>query len=57
MEFIKWHSNLTERIRLALGWSYYAMYWLGFIKSCVNLITSLIDELKYLTIPTVEQCI
>jgi hypothetical protein len=33
------------------------MYWLGFIKSCVNLITSLVDELKYLTIPTVEQCI
>ena len=35
MELIKWYSNVTERIRLALGWSYYAMYWLGFIKGIV----------------------
>jgi hypothetical protein len=32
MNILKWDSEIAERIRLRLGWSHYAMYWVSFIK-------------------------
>ena len=32
MKVFKWHSELAERLRLKLGWSHYAIYWVSFIK-------------------------
>jgi hypothetical protein len=32
MKLFKLHSGLAERLRLKLGWSHYAIYWLSFIK-------------------------
>ena len=32
MKLLKWHSNTVERMRLALGWSQYTLYWVSFIK-------------------------
>ena len=31
MNILKWDSEISERIRLRLGWSHYAMYWFSFI--------------------------
>ena len=30
MNFIKWHTDFTERLWLWLGWSHYACYWAAF---------------------------
>ena len=35
MNFFKWHGDITERVRLWLGWSHYAMCWVAFIKGVV----------------------
>jgi hypothetical protein len=35
MNFFKWHSNITERVRLWLGWSHYAIYLVAFAKGVV----------------------
>jgi hypothetical protein len=35
MNFFKWHGDITERVRLWLGWSNYAMCWVAFIKGVV----------------------
>jgi len=32
MKVFEWHSELAERLRLKLGWSHYAIYWVSFIK-------------------------
>ena len=32
MNLLKWDSDIAERIRLRLGWSHYAMYWVSFVK-------------------------
>ena len=32
MNLFKLHSDLAERLRLKLGWSHYAIYWVSFIK-------------------------
>ncbi len=32
MKVLAWHSELAERLRLKLGWSHYAIYWVSFIK-------------------------
>ena len=32
MNLLKWHSELAERLRIRLGWSHYAIYWVSFIK-------------------------
>ena len=32
MKVLEWHSELSERFRLKLGWSHYAIYWVSFIK-------------------------
>lgn len=40
MNILKWDSKIAERIRLRLGWSHYAMYWLSFIKGVA--LTSLV---------------
>ena len=32
MNILKWDSKIAEHIRLRLGWSHYAMYWVSFIK-------------------------
>ena len=32
MKVFEWHSELAERLRLKLGWSHYAVYWVSFIK-------------------------
>jgi len=34
MKVFEWHSELAERLRLKLGWSHYAIYWVSFIKGC-----------------------
>jgi len=32
VKVFEWHSELAERLRLKLGWSHYAIYWVSFIK-------------------------
>jgi len=32
VKVFEWHSKLAERLRLKLGWSHYAIYWVSFIK-------------------------
>ena len=32
MKVFEWHSEMAERLRLKLGWSHYAIYWVSFIK-------------------------
>ena len=32
MKLLKWHSNMVERMRLAVGWTHYTFYWVSFIK-------------------------
>jgi hypothetical protein len=32
MNLFKLHSDLAERLRLKLGWSHYAIYWVLFLK-------------------------
>lgn len=32
MKLLKWHSNMVERMRLAVGVSHYTFYWISFIK-------------------------
>ena len=32
MKLFKWHSDIAERMRVALGWSHYAVYWVSFVK-------------------------
>ena len=32
MKLFKLHSDLAERLRIKLGWSHYAIYWVSFIK-------------------------
>ena len=32
MNLLKWHSEVSERMRVRLGWSHYAIYWVSFIK-------------------------
>jgi hypothetical protein len=40
MKVFEWHSELAERLRLKLGWSHYAIYWVSFIKGVA--VTSLV---------------
>jgi len=40
MKVLAWHSELAERLRLKLGWSHYAIYWVSFIKGVA--VTSLV---------------
>jgi hypothetical protein len=32
MKLFKWHSDVAERMRVALGWGHYAVYWVSFFK-------------------------
>jgi len=32
MKVFEWHSDLAELLRLKLGWSHYAIYWVSFVK-------------------------
>ena len=46
MNLFKLHSELAERLRLKLGWSHYAIYWVSFIKGvAVTCLGALADVL------------
>ena len=32
MKLLKWHSNMVERMRLAVGWSHYTFYWVSLLR-------------------------
>ena len=36
MKIINWHDDMAERVRLRLGWSHYAMYWVSFVKGVIT---------------------
>ena len=45
MKVFEWHSELVERLRLQLGWSHYALYWVPLIKGVV--LTCLVSWLLF----------
>ena len=45
MNLFKLHSDLAERLRIKLGWSHYAIYWVSFIKGVA--VTCLVLWLMY----------
>ena len=46
VNLFKLHSDLAERLRLKLGWSHYAIYWVSFIKGvAVTCLGALADVL------------